>query len=294
LFNAPIALAVAYVLTPWSAAFAAPGDEPVDEPRREAGGDEATPGGTDRGRSPRRAGSLPERPFDDDSAGKNGTEEYSEGPESEADRGGETDEEPAESSLRALACLEGEGGEESDGSRRGVQKKDFLKKRRAELSALAGFWASDTLSSSHGFGGAAAFFLSEDFGVELLVARRRIAFRLEDSFNAFDGERHFLPGTAWDVLGAMLWSPVHAKLRWSEKRITHADLLVVAGAGQTVHDSVQGLTFQAGLGLKLYLARFFSIRFDVRDLIVPQDVLGRPRVTHNIAVLFGLAGWVPG
>jgi len=196
--------------------------------------------------------------------------------------------------MRALSCLEGEGGNDQDGARRGVQKKDFLKKRRAEIAALGGYLSSDALSSTYAYGGAVSFFPSEDFGVELLVTRNPVSFRLEEPFNTFDRERHFQSGMAWNVLGAMLWSPIHAKLRWSERHITHADILVVAGAGQTVHDSVRGLTFQAGLGLKLYLARFFSLRLDVRDLMVPQEVLGRGRATHNLITMFGICTWFPG
>ncbi len=210
----------------------------------------------------------------------------------EQDQGGD-DEDPA-SSLHALSCLEGEGGNEQDGARRGVQKRDFIKKRRLEVAALGGYYASDALSSTYLYGAALSFFLSEDFGLEFLVTRNPVMFRLEEAFNSFDRERHFQSGVAWNALGAMLWAPVHAKLRWSERHITHADLLLVAGAGETAHESVQGLTFQVGAGIKLYLARYVSLRFDVRDLMVPQEVLSRGRTTHNLVTMFGLCAWVPG
>jgi len=196
--------------------------------------------------------------------------------------------------LRALACLEGEGGNDNDGARRGVQKRDFLKRFRAELSVLGGHYAADALSSTYAYGIALSAFLSEDFGLEAMLLRNPVQFRLEQPFNSFDREQHFAAGVAWNWLGAMLWSPVHAKLRWSERHITHADILLIAGAGQTRSETAQGLTYQMGVGIKLYLARFFSIRFDVRDLLVPQEVLGRGRSTHNIVTLVGLAGWFPG
>lgn len=211
----------------------------------------------------------------------------------DADGEGESESGPG-TSLRALSCLEGEGGNEQDGARRGVQKRDFLKKWRFELSALGGYYASDALSSTYLYGGALSFFLSEDFGIEAMVVRNPVRFRLEEAFNSFDRERHFQSGTAWNFLGAMLWSPIHAKLRWSERNITHADLLIIAGGGQTAHDTVQGLTFQVGAGLKLYLSRFVSLRFDVRDLMVPQEVLGRGRTTHNLVTMLGFCLWLPG
>ena len=214
--------------------------------------------------------------------------------EEPAEEAPDKDDESSETSLRALSCLEGEGGNDRDGARRGVQRRDFMKRRRLELSALGGYYASDALSSTYVYGGAASFFPSEDFGLELLIARNPVIFRLEEAFSSFDRERHFQSGVAWNVLGAMLWAPVHAKLRWSERHITHADLLLVAGAGETSHESVQGLTFQFGAGIKLYLARFVSLRLDIRDLIVPQEVLGRGRTTHNLVTMFGLSAWVPG
>ena len=65
-----------------------------------------------------------------------------------------------------------------------------------------------------------------------------------------------------------------------------------AGAGRTFHDSVQGVTFQGGLGLRLYLMKRLSFRLDVRDFIMPQEVLGRGRTTHNITLLAGFGIWL--
>jgi hypothetical protein len=51
------------------------------------------------------------------------------------------------------------------------------------------------------------------------------------------------------------------------------------------------LTWEAGAGFKLYLARHLAIRFDVRDFLLPQEVLGRGRITNNVTVLGGLSAW---
>jgi len=53
--------------------------------------------------------------------------------------------------------------------RKGVQKRDFLKKHRFELSGVGGFYASDVLSSTYAYGGALSFFPSEDFGLEVMA-----------------------------------------------------------------------------------------------------------------------------
>ena len=234
-----------------------------------------------------RTGGVPDQPFADD--GDSDRDGDDQGPGE-----GEAEDEAPGAPLRALSCLEGEGGNDQDGARRGVQKRDFLKKHRFEIAALGGAYASDALSSTYVYGGALSYFFSEDFGLEAMVLRNPVSYRLQDPIIAAGLLHSFQSSTAWNGLGAMVWSPVHAKLRFSSRHITHADLLLVAGAGRTLTAAAQGVTFQAGLGLKLYLTRFISLRIDVRDLIIPQDVLGHSQNTHNIITTFGLCGWVPG
>ncbi|HET6150197.1 MAG TPA: outer membrane beta-barrel domain-containing protein [Polyangia bacterium] len=209
----------------------------------------------------------------------------------EGEGDGEGEDEPR-SALHALTCLEGDGA--GGGRRKGVQRRDFLKRHRFELSGLGGFYASDALSSTYSYGGALAYYPSEDFGVELLVTRSPVKFRLEEPFNAFDQERHFAPSNAWQGIFSLLWSPIHAKLKFSEQTIIHSDVFVVLGAGRTFHESVLGLTWEAGFGIKLYLSHYVTLRFDVRDFLLPQEVLGQGRITNNVTVLGGLSVWLPG
>jgi outer membrane beta-barrel protein len=202
---------------------------------------------------------------------------------------GDEDEEAVEDSTHALTCLDGDA---TGGRRKGVQRRDFLKRHRFELSGVGGFYASDALSSTYSYGGALAFYPSEDFGVEVLITRSPVQFRLEEPFGAFTGEEHFTPGNAWQAIGSMLWSPIHAKFKFSEETIIHGDVFAVAGAGRTFHDSVMGLTWEAGAGIKLYLAKYVAFRFDVRDYLLPQEVLGRGRITNNVTALGGFSVWI--
>ena len=272
-----------------------PGDAPQspgDAPEGSDAGD-AAPG--THGSPLSRTGGLSQQPFSDADARTGVSGDASGDAEDDADgEGADYGEDAPGSPLRTLSCLEGEGGNEADGARRGVQKRGFLKRHRFEISAMGGYYASDALSSTYMYGGALSFFPSEDFGLEVLVTRNPVQFRLEEPFSTFDQERHFTPGTAWNALAAMLWAPIHAKLRWTERGITHADLFIVAGAGRTLHESAQGLSFEAGFGLKVYLAHYVSLRLDARNFIVPQEVLGRGRITHNVAIMLGLSGWLPG
>jgi outer membrane beta-barrel protein len=201
-------------------------------------------------------------------------------------------EDDSQSLLHALTCLEGDGT--GGGRRKGVQRRDFLKRHRFELSGVGGFYASDALSSTYSYGGALAYYPSEDFGVEVLVTRSPVRFRLEEPFTSFDQEHHFAPSIAWQGIVSLLWSPIHAKLKFTYKTIIHSDVFVVAGAGRTFHESVMGLTWEGGFGVKLYVSHYVTLRFDVRDFLLPQEVLGRGRITNNITVLGGVSVWLPG
>ena len=230
---------------------------------------------------------APSNPFqpaatdDDDVAGETAPA----GPNAEEDE----DEAPGSESLHALTCLDGDA---TGGRRKGVQRRDFLKRHRFELSGVGGFYASDALSSTYSYGGALSFYPSEDFGLELLVTRSPVQFRLEEPFNAFTKQEHFVPTDAWQPIASMSWSPIHAKFKFSEQTIIHGDLFAVAGAGRTFHDSVMGLTWEAGAGFKLYLTNRLAFRFDVRDFLLPQEVLGRGRITNNVTVLGGMSLWL--
>jgi len=279
-----VVLALAFGLTGSTSVFAAPGTgKPPDSPFEDRGGDDAGSGPDEAQEPPKKSSSDTGRaaaPAHDEAA----TSE-SEQPADES--GGE--EEEGENNLHALACLEGDS---ADGKRKGVQRRDFLKKHRFEIGLVGGYYASDALSSTYSYGGALAFYPSEDFGLEVLVTRTPMKFRLEEPFSAFDAEKHFTPSVATQGIASLLWSPIHAKFKFTEATIIHGDAFAIAGAGRTFHESVLGLTWEAGLGLKLYFSRFVTFRLEVRDFLIPQEVLGRGRSTNNLTILGGLSFWL--
>lgn len=274
-----VVLALAVGLTSGSSVLAAPASgKPPDSPFEERGAESAG----DQGGEEAKKQNAESKPAPAPAADEANTSE------APAEESAEDEEEP-EGNLHALACLE---GETADGKRKGVQRRDFLKKHKFEIGALGGYYASDALSSTYSYGGAVAFYPSEDFGLEVLVTRTPIKFRLEEPFSSFDAEQHFTPSASYQAIGSLLWSPIHAKFKFSEATIIHGDIFALAGAGRTFHESVLGLTWEAGFGLKLYFSRFVSFRLDLRDFLIPQEVLGRGRSTNNLTILGGLSLWL--
>jgi outer membrane beta-barrel protein len=192
------------------------------------------------------------------------------------------------------ACLDPEAELGAAGRRKGVQKRDFLKRLRLEVSAWGGFFASDLLSTSYDYGGALAFYPGEDFGFEASVVVTPFDLAVERPLTQFFAGQTFKPSLAFIVMGNVLWSPIHLKVRVSERAIAHGDLFFVLGAGDTINQTVQGVTFDVGIGLKLYAGRYWAVRFDLRDYLMVQEAVAVERVTNNIVGLFGVSVFLPG
>ena len=192
------------------------------------------------------------------------------------------------------ACLDPADPLGAAGARKGVQKRDFLKRLRAELSVWGGFFASDLLSSSYDYGGALAFYPGEDFGVEVSLLVTPFDLAVEKPLTNFFAGQVFRPSLAFVVVGNFLWSPIHFKLRATERAIVHGDLVFALGAGDTIHPTVQGVTFDAGIGLKIYPTRYLAVRFDLRDYLMLQEAIAVQRVANNLVGLVGLSVFFPG
>ena len=175
---------------------------------------------------------------------------------------------------------------------RGVQKREFQKRGQLEILARGGLFAGDLLSSSYVYGGALAWFVTEDFGIEGSFDVTRVALDLDRPLADFTGDDRFEAGTGFLVLGNFLWSPVHAKMKMGES-IIHADFLLTAGGGRLLHESAQGMAFDGGLLLDLFLSQWFTIRFDLRDVVLVQEAVAETRLTNNLMFTGGLALWLP-
>ena len=214
---------------------------------------------------------------------------YDEGadpPEPGQTDGGEPDAEDVSLRIPCLEDLSAEGQ-----VRKGVQRRPFLKRHRFEVAAVGGLYASDVLSSTYTFGGAGSFYFSEDFALEVLITHAPVDFALEKPFTSFDCKTRFESGSATQAMASMLFVPMQAKFKFSEEGIYPADIFIVGGVGRTFHDTVQGLTWEAGVGMRLFLGKYFDLRLDVRDFIVPQEVLGRARISNNLLVTLGVGVW---
>lgn len=175
---------------------------------------------------------------------------------------------------------------------RGVQKRDFLKNKKLQITGRGGLYAGDLTSSSWIGGGALTFWFTEDLGLMLDFSVTPVALDLDEPLAEFFGDDRFEPGLGYLPLVNLTWAPIHTKMKMGGG-IVHGDLLVFAGGGRLFHDSVQGATFDAGLALELFTTGVLTLRFEGRNVMAVQEAVAETRFTNNLVATFGLSLWVP-
>jgi outer membrane beta-barrel protein len=181
-----------------------------------------------------------------------------------------------------------------DVKRLGVQEKTFLRKHRVELVPQGGLYASDLLSSTYAVGGTVDFYLSEDLALESSLYLTPVALAIDSSLSKFLGVPPvFKEGKGLLLLGGLLWSPIHFKVKTAGGGIRHGDIELGMGAGKLFNETEQGLAFSGGLAIEFYLTRWLSFRLDLRDVMMIQEAVDDTRLTNNITALAGIGIWIP-
>lgn len=175
---------------------------------------------------------------------------------------------------------------------RGVQKRDFMKRGKINFVLHGGLYGGDMTSSSWIAGASLGMFFTEDFGIAGEFDVTPLTLDLDAPITKFFGDNRFEPGLAYIALGNLMWSPIHAKMKLGGG-IVHADFLVFAGAGRMFHDAVQGIAYNAGIALDMFVTNGVTIRLSLRDLMAVQEIAAETHFTNNLVATAGFALWIP-
>lgn len=195
-------------------------------------------------------------------------------------------------------CVDEELKQELVGGRhyRGVQERLFTKAFRHELSVMGGLYAADLYSSSWVAGGAYTFHFSEDLGLEASAAATRFQSAVTASY-----ERRYPNISLEDnpdragalYFGHLVWSFAYGKVRWMGGGIGRFDFNMAFGAGVTDDSTSRGVTGSAGIGTKLYIGRWFAVRFDARDHVLREVLVGDEHLVNDVVITLGASVFIP-
>jgi outer membrane beta-barrel protein len=195
-------------------------------------------------------------------------------------------------------CVDEELQQQLVGGRhyRGVEQRLFIKAYRHELSAIGGWYAADLYSSNWLAGGAYTFHFSEDLALEASVEFTRFHSAVTDAYERRYPtiqvlDRADKPGTLY--FGHIVWSFAYGKVRWMGDGISRFDFNAAFGAGVTDDSTSRGVTASAGLGAKLYFGKWFAVRFDVRDHVLREVLVGDEHLVNDILITLGASVFLP-
>jgi outer membrane beta-barrel protein len=206
---------------------------------------------------------------------------------------------PVLAPARAQAqCVDEELKQELVGGRhyRGVQERLFTKAFRHELSAMGGLYAADLYSSSWVAGGAYTFHFSEDLGLEASVEAMRFTSAVTTAYERRYPQIQIIDNPDRSGLlyfGHLVWSFAYGKLRWMGGGISRFDFNLALGAGVTDDSTSRGVTGSAGIGTKLYIGRWFAIRFDARDHVLREVLVGYDNLVNDVVITLGASMFIP-
>ncbi|HEY1692051.1 MAG TPA: outer membrane beta-barrel domain-containing protein [Polyangiaceae bacterium] len=195
-------------------------------------------------------------------------------------------------------CVDEELKQELVGGRhyRGVEERLFTKAFRHELSGMGGVYAADLYSSSWLAGGAYTFHFSEDLGLEASFMATRFRSAVTDSYERRYPEIQVLesPDRAGRLyFGHLVWSFAYGKLRWLGDGTSRFDFNLAFGGGVTDDSTARGATASAGIGAKLYFGKWFALRWDVRDHVLREVLVGDQHLVNDVLVTLGASVFFP-
>ncbi len=188
----------------------------------------------------------------------------------------EPDEKPAEKDvLKAPAKKDADkkSVEVREDRIKSVQRKDFLKRRRWELTPMVCLSLNDAFYQKIGGGASLAYHLADSLGIEVQAAY--VGTIQTDMVGYFQQANEALPKVSelqYYMMGNILWSPIYGKLSLFTDEIVHFDAYLIGGFGMAKTETGYKLASNIGLGLRYFVTSWLVIKLEVRDLIYTETL----------------------
>jgi outer membrane beta-barrel protein len=183
---------------------------------------------------------------------------------------------------------------ETEGAgRSGLSRREFVKSLRHELNLYGGVYMSDVMGAAPLAGASYGFHMSEDFALEVSFGYTWLRSAVSRPIESYTGYSILQPRDARIYAGTLLWHPFHGKFMLFRSAIPHFDFYLLAGVGITDSRTAKGLTYSAGVGMKIFCTSWMSLRIEIRDNIHVEEMLASEALTNNLSLTLGAGFWIP-
>jgi outer membrane beta-barrel protein len=177
--------------------------------------------------------------------------------------------------------------------RRGAVDRLFVKQGRHEISAGAGYYASDLLSGTYIVGASYTYHMTDETAVEFAGWWTHAN---ADLIRALEDNRGTVVANTYDreifAESLLVWSPVYGKLRLGGS-VVHFDLHADVGVGVIDSSTSRGAAGVLGFGMKLFTGQALAFRIDARNRTFRQELLDDHFLVNDSAVTASVSVFLP-
>lgn len=160
-----------------------------------------------------------------------------------------------------------------------------------ELGLYTGLLSVEDFGTRALAGGRLAYHVSEDVFMEAAVARTRVG---ETSFETLSGGVDLLDDEQREYLyynASVGYNLLPGESFLGSERAFNTAFYVIGGAGMTEFAGDNHFTLNLGMGYRVLLTDWITLRMEMRDHIFDMDLLGENKTTQNLEWTLGLGGF---
>lgn len=194
--------------------------------------------------------------------------------------------------LSAPEALAQDGSEEAAYASRAVQNRHY--QGTNELSLLVGILPLDAFTKGFTLGGSYTLHISDSWAWEVAQFLHSFPFDTDLRAKLEAIEPDGLEPTPFEIVENLLttnivFKPVYWKGALLNDTIIHGEIMFVLGGGLGWFTRSRRVAVDYGMILRVYLARWLSVRLDVRHHIFFSDSITNLDVQHELLTQLGLS-----
>ncbi|MDT0595021.1 outer membrane beta-barrel domain-containing protein [Glaciecola petra] len=165
-------------------------------------------------------------------------------------------------------------------SRRDIDEFD-IDSENIEIGVYAGIISIEDFSSDITAGARLTYHVNENLFIEANYAQATAG---ETSFEILSGGLPFLTEEQREYIyyDLSVAYNFNGELFLTDSLVFNTDFFIIIGAGATDFGGDERFTANAGVGYRLLVTDYLSVRFDVRDYVFNSDIIGPEKSVHNV------------